>query len=1795
MFKGYNLTEILHQGTKSNIYRAIDMETSQLVIIKALANPFPKPMEIAKLRHEFQILEGLPVDGIPIVIKMERNENQYCIVSKDLGGVSLSNFFKKTVPEITAFIELACQLCRIISKLHSCKIIHKDIKPSNIIILEESGEVELIDFGLSARLLSGTQEAIGTGILEGSLPYISPEQTGRMNRPVDYRSDLYSLGVTLYEIATGHLPFTAKHPLEWVHAHLAQIPPDPRTFRPDLPEMLTHVILKLLAKSSDDRYQSAFNLLNDLEYCGNQLKKHGVITKFRLSTEDTFGIYIIPSKLYGREKQLGQLSQIMKGVVEDSKPQLILVSGYSGIGKTSLVQEARRQITIAKGNFASGKFDQLNRGIPFYGFTQVFTHLAKQILSEKEEVLMETRKKLEFALGNNIQIINQLIPLFELIIGSHPAPPPLLPEEASNRFLQTLKTFVKTLAQPNSPLIIFIDDLQWSDIASLNLLELLSTDIELQHFGLIGSYRSNEVDNAHPLMQTLQKIKLQKTFYDIELNNLQVDDICNLLSDAFKKPVQETRGLAQLLLVKTEGNPFFLTQSLSNLHEEGLIKFESSKGKWEWSQDELSNMNITDNVVDLMVLKIQKMSESGQEVLKLAACIGNEFSLRQLASICNLDVLSALKQGLELNLIFPLDDHHVLLSDTQLLLANFYSFINEGTATTDAKFKFLHDRVQQAAYSLLSLEENRNVHLTLGMYLNSSSAGAAKQKEIFIICNHLNKARALLVTDKELLLLASLNLAAGNKAVEATAYVQALEYANNGVSLLNDKVLEDDYPLWRGLYIILAQCYYLMGNIDDAEIKYALLLSNSRSRMDKLVVYRALVDMYSSSNNHPKVIETIGLALRLFSIRIPLNKATSKLIILFNIAEIKWRLRNKTSSDLVHGPRCSDDDHVKLAELLLEAGPSVYLSNQDLFAWMVLFEVRYALKLGNTPSSALGFTGFGMIMNTVFGDVSLAFKMAELGEDLNKEFGNPFPFHKLRYVKLSFISHLKIDVTTSVEEFSKIGKMALAAGDYLYLGLNYYNIICFRLTLGIPLSEILQESSIHLQHLQKLNNYFGYDLLLCRFQTILLLQGNKLLSWNHEVPDTSIEGKFQHFKKGYAFTNVMVLNIHIFQANYLLNEYENIIVEHVLKGMDYVDYINAIYFYIDYALYHSLCALKLLKIKKNHAHSRQLQSIIKSHLKAIKVRSVTAPINYYEYCQLLVALEYFSRLEIETGLRILENLLEECERRGLTHLLAICKELIGQTYQDMGHSKNANIYLKESAYDFQRWGATAKVKLMIEKFPFLELNIDYHFNEGSTVNHSDTLATESKHGLDLASLMKSAATISGEILLNKLLPSMISIVVENAGAQVGYLILEKDKKLVLSVTRDVKIDEAEFLDDIPVNESKGVAKTVVQFTFRTRDTVLLNNAENDERFKNDEYIINNSSKSILCIPILHQQNFLGMIYLENNLISHAFSEERVNVLKILSSQIAISLDNALLYRNLEDALNKQVILTEAYSRFTPKEYLRFLGHTSILDVKLGDYRNEQMTVLFADIRSYTTIAEQFTAEENFTFLSAYLEKMTEIVTMHHGMVNQLLGDGIMAFFDNADNALLASIDMQLLLHEYIVQISNKDPLHIKVGIGLHSGEVIIGIMGNAQSMDAGIVSDTVNAAARIEGLTKYFGVNILLSETVIEHLGPARREQLRFIGRVRVKGKKRYISLYECFEGDPLEMRTKKTEYLGLYHKALDAYSNKQFKQAIDFFETLTVINNEDPVLKYYINKSRQLVDKSIPENWDSIETFENS
>ena len=1772
--KDYQIAETLQSNQKALICRAVRISDGQPVILKILAGNYPSPLEIARLRREFNWFQTIRVEGVPVFESLEKEDNRHFLCMKDDGAAPLKAVFGDQPLEIADFLRFAIGACRVLANIHEHHIIHKNIKPDNLLIRLPDWQVLLIDYGFSVRVGDFAQETLAGANFEGSLPYMSPEQTGRMNRPVDNRSDLYALGITFYELLTGRLPFNATHPLEWAHAHMAQQPPDARLERPEIPETLAKMISKLMAKMAEDRYQSAYGLQKDLETCLEQWEKYQRIDRFPLGTADMQGIFRLPAKLYGREKAVKNLSDTVERVVRDGRPEMILVSGYSGIGKTVLVQEAQKQISAVNGYFITGKFDQLNRGIPYQGFRLAFNELAKQLLAETDKSLGVWRERLYEALGPNAQIVQEMAPGFQWILGEYPPPPPLPTDEAANRFLHTWRVFIKLVAGGDHPLVLFLDDLQWADNASLRLLELLLPDPELQSLCFIGAYRDNEIRPAHPLMHLVAQMQKNLPVHEIGLSPLALEDVGLLLSDTFNATPVASDGLARLLVAKTEGNPFFLTQSLKSLCEEGLIRFNKEKEAWNWDLERISAMNITDNVVELLIGNIRRLSEDAQQILKYAGCIGNEFSLRTLLWVVKPEQLPALSEAVEQGLILPLNDNYVLLADASRLEEHYRDSPVAGKPADDATFQFLHDRVQQAASSMLSEEERNAVHAKIGYNLWLHANGAERDDRIFEICNHLGQGRYFL-PEAQKAQLPALNLQAGKKALEATAYGPALNYLEAGIAALPPDAWSSVYETCLDLYTDKAQGQYLGGDAAGASDTLQYALERSRRRVDKMRILLIFVEMYTSQHLHEKAVDTIEAALKLFNIRLPRTPAALKFGLMKDAVLLRFRLRNKKAAFLENLPENTDPDYIALFALFSASAPVIYQFSQDMFAWLILAQFKICLSKGQTPFSVVSYFGYGMVMNAAFGDVECLSDYTRTAIRINEKKGNPYPPQKLWYSSLSFEAHLNEAIAPRMDELLQCYRLALEFGDPVYGGYAITTRIWNGLVLGKDLNDLYEEGAAYLKHLKQQKNINSYEMLYSRYSVLPVLMGRPAEGW---LTPESISSKLEHPLFTKNTTTVAFYYTSVYQAFSLLYP-AKMTYEYLAEGEKYESFLQPFYMYADFMLYYALAARQI--IRHDATRKKPLLKTINRHYKALKTRAGRCPANYE--CHFLLVSGVRAILNDLSGfaLQQLEKAVFSAEKREFIQIAAISNELIAEHYIGQNQRKIARLYLQESLYAWKRWGAEAKVRQLTELYPDLLLD-----QPGSAQPAGES-------NLDMATLLKSTTTISSEIVLEKLLPGMIHIVVENAGAQKGYLMLAQDKQLNISAYYEAGQAAGTLLADIPMSSSEKVPESVVNYCWRTLEPLVLDFAPADERFKNDPYITACRPKSILCTPVRHHGELKGFIYLENNLMVRAFTEERVKVMRILSAQIAVSLDNALLYKNLEEALEKQVTLTEAYSRFTPKEYLRFLGHNSILDVRLGDHRDETMTVLFSDIRSYTALAEQLTAEENFQFLSAYLKQMSGVVTRNNGMVNQLLGDGILAFFSDSGDALRAAVEMQMLLRDYTVDRPGKEPIALKVGIGLHTGTVIIGIVGDEYRMDTGIVSDTVNAASRIEGLTKFYGVNILLSETVVEQLPVQTRENLRYLGKVRVKGKRENISLYECYDGDAPEIRRRKANVLPGFNEALQQYFDRRFNEAVDGFQQLRQNDLEDPVLELFCKKAFQFAAQGVPDDWTGVESIE--
>ncbi|WP_375504868.1 AAA family ATPase [uncultured Nostoc sp.] len=881
--KDYQIIQKIYESANSSVYRAILKAENKPIILKILKENYPTPSELTRYKQEYKVTRSLNADGVIKAYNLQRYENSLVIFLEDFGGESLKLLMLKRQFTLKEFYSIAIKTTESLGAIHAANIIHKDINLSNIVYNLETEQLKIIDFGISTCLSRENQTVGNIDRLEGTLAYIAPEQTGRMNRGIDYRSDFYSLGASFYELLTNQLPFTTTDSIELVHCHIAQQPVPPHELIETLnstsqliPKGVSDIVMKLLAKAPEERYQSTWGIKADLEICRNRLESLGQIDEFCLATQDICDRFVISEKLYGREEEITQLLNTFERVSQGSI-EIILVSGYSGIGKSALVNEVHKPILRQRGYFIKGKFDQLQRDIPYAAIALAFQNLIRQLLTESEAALQTWKLELLAALNPNAQVIIDVIPELEQIIGKQQPVEQLGATEAQNRFNLFFQRFVGVFSKKEHPLVLFLDDLQWADLASLKLIELLITDSNSQYLLIIGAYRDNEVDATHPLIQTLEQIKKEGArINNISLQPLEIEYINQLISDTLNCSTEKSKSLGELVTNKTQGNPFLLTQLLQYLYKENLLSFDYQKNDWQWNIKEIERVGITDNVVELIISKISKLNEKTQKLLQLAACIGNQFNLEVLSLVnkkSQITTARELQPALEEGLILPLsNDYKIALLWNQQESSKDTSEISDifiPKILEYIPYKFLHDRVQQAAYALISEEEKKAIHLQIGRLLLKNTQINELEENIFEIVNQLNEGYELIVKQSERDNLAKLNLQAGKKAKASTAYQVALNYLEIGLKMLTQNSWDYQYELTLEIYIQTIECLYLNTNFNRVEKLSEIVLQKVKHIIHKVKVYQIIILCYYAKFQPNKAIKVAIIALAELGINIP--------------------------------------------------------------------------------------------------------------------------------------------------------------------------------------------------------------------------------------------------------------------------------------------------------------------------------------------------------------------------------------------------------------------------------------------------------------------------------------------------------------------------------------------------------------------------------------------------------------------------------------------------------------------------------------------------------------------------------------------------------------------------------------------------------------------------------------------------------------------------------------------------------------------------------------------------------------
>ncbi|MBD1846866.1 AAA family ATPase [Cyanobacteria bacterium FACHB-63] len=1475
---GYSVIGILYRGSRTLVYRAVRITDQTPVILKRLRHEAPSLEEKVQFRNQYTLVKQLEIPGIVKAIGLESCEDGDVLVMEDCGGLSLSDYLqhiKQQHQQISTaeFLSIALQLSITLGHLHNHKIVHKDIKPANILINPDAKQIRLIDFSIASQLSHQTQELQHPNQLEGTLAYLSPEQTGRMNRSIDYRSDFYSLGVTLYELLTGQVPFVGEDALEIVYSHLAKEPPEIHSLRPEVPTAIAEIVTKLMAKNAEDRYQSVKGLQADLQHCLDELQTTGTISPFEIGRLDRIAQLNIPEKLYGRNSQLQTLLAAFERARQGSC-ELVVIGGYSGVGKTALIRELFKPVTASHAHFIAGKFDQFKREVPYTWVAEAYGELIRQILGETQEQVEYWRDRFSAAVGANGRAVIDIVPELEWLIGQQPSLPEIPPVAAQKRFFQTFFAFMLTASTPEAPLIEFMDDLQWADAATISSLPEFLSRPENQHRLLILAYRDNEVDATHPLMQVLTQLESKAVrFEHITLEALSLHDVMQFVADALCCHYSTVQPLAKVLYDKTQGNPFFVTQLLKALHSENLLTFNFETNSWQWDIKQIRQCNITENVVELMVAKFQKLSVQTQTILQLAACIGNQFDLKTLSTVSQLSAfqtLQALWSAIDQEFILPLDQHY-------------RAFLDE-TGSVDLKarnpkFKFLHDRVQQAAYALIADNQKKLTHLAIARLLQQHLSEIEIEANVFELVNHWNSAIDL-VSEAERDQLVQLNRIAALRAKSSAAYQHALGYLQIAIRCLPPDCWQKNYHATLSLYEDAAQAAYLTGQFAQLEALGSRVSAHSLDLLDRVGVCELWIQacmaqnrMIDAVNFAIVVLQSLGVSIRTAPPDSTEQTAVRSTLLTLSEAEVK------ALADL---PRMRDHRYLAALRICASVEVTVYYSTPELHRFLVETAIHLSMLHGNAPESVFFYAVYGQVLCSHSDSLPLGLQFGRLAARLLNTVISK-DLHARTLVNLEgFVNPWGTALRQTIPQLLKAYQFGIGSGDLEFAALALHCYCVYAYFAGNRLDSLYSEMLLWRQKIDSLHQEA-----ILNFHQVWETSVSALIAQPNDVyrliQDQSNSSKSDQTQECYRLLNLLILS-------YGFEKYEVAIATanqlklciHGIAGM----YCVAIY-----NLYDSLATLAICS-----DHSIDSAAMLKSvafNQNQMRIWAQFAPMNFQHKYDLVEAER--SRIVGDTyaAMEQYDRSIAGAIEQGYIQEAALANELAAKFYFSLSKPKIAQAYLTEAHQQYQQWGATAKVKQLEAQYPRYFSTLDPIHS--ATITHTKSSSSTNSGFLDLATILKATEAISSELVLNQLLDRLLHIILENAGAQKGCIVLDRDGELFIEVADTDQEESAIVVEAIPLTQSQDVPLTVLQYVARTQSAIVSGDAASESIYVNDPYVLKHQPQSLLCTPITYQGKLIGLMYLENNLVKGAFTIDCLETVKILTGQAAIAIENAKLY------------------------------------------------------------------------------------------------------------------------------------------------------------------------------------------------------------------------------------------------------------------------------------------------------------
>ncbi len=1472
---GYLLEEVIFESGRTWLCRGRRQSDGLWVLIKGAASSQQSAQELAEIRHEHEITQALEIDGVLKSEELVQYENGSVLILENNNALPLRKLMDAARFDLLDSLKAAISLIGILKEVHQQGILHKMINPFNIFVDPASGNIKLTGFGLATRLPEENLTTLSPQLSGETLPYISPEQTGRMNRVLDYRSDFYSLGVTLYELFTGRVPFYSREAMEIIHAHIARQPPPPDEIEPQVPRVLSNMVMKLMAKRAEARYQSHSGLTADLLACLEQLENQGSLSDFPLGRQDVLKELQIAPGLYGREDEITALEDALERVSQGAT-EMMLISGSAGVGKTALVGEIHRSVAQKNGFFISGKFDQLRHNIPYSALIQALRGLTREIQVEDKSGMERWKSRIRAALGPNGQLVTRVIPELEQVIG----PQPLLPEmgalEARNRFTAVLLDFIGLFCEKTHPLVIFLDDLQWVDVDTLKLVERIAQDPERKPLLFLGAYRDNEVEADHRLTISCEVIKKTgQSVQIIPLKPLDPEDISQLLVHTCHCRPEDANPLAEVLVRKTGGNPFFVGQFLTVLSEKELIGYSPEKKRWTWELAAIEFLAVTDNVVDLLIDRLHRFSFETRKLLSLAACIGNTFDLE------SLELISGAGSGeIDENLLPALENGLILGFSQAPELDNPL----DGASAEGGSYKFLHDRVQQAAYALIAQKEKQTVHLQIGQTLLKQYAPGKSDALLFDIVHHLNLARGLKDKWKDRLHLAELNLEAGRQARAASAFEQALEYFTLGLDLLGAAAWKWHYPLALSLHEAATEMSSLCGRFELMEKLAGAVKDNAREDPDLANVYRCRIQAYTTRGKLKKalemgeeILEKLGCQLS----RLSLDQWQQTLV------QIKSSLVGKSVEDVMRfepltQPHAEFLVHI-LSEIHMAYGLAGITLDDGLWHPITLKRISLLLNHFHPQYSPEFYSGLGGIYCEFMQDFEFGYELGRLSIQLMEALDLKEINCRVSGVFNRVIRFYREPLSASLDPLLEAHKMGIETGDFYNAGNNAVIRCQLAFMCGKELNWLKGELSTLKLALKKIDYIIGspHAEMLMKTITILMEEPASLSSGIMDQYDRGRGAEYNYYEQSNFNYQKLVLQT-LFEEYEAAREtaFEMIILMKTYKHALIDPLANC---------YLSLALLAVCD-QGSEGEKKEILNQVDDNQDTLEKLARCAPPNYLHKYHLVEA----ERLRVlegqsDTIMHHYDQAIALARESEFIHEEALANELAARYLLNQGQNDAAQTYLRSAMEQYEAWGTKRKVAHLKSRYPGLIAD-----------DRAEGAASPSAN-LDLTTMLKASEAISSTLELEPLLEILLGILMENAGAQTAALILETEGRSLIAARGSAEQVECFLPLSLPVEKAESLSLSVISWVKQTREHLVLDNASQEERFVGDDYIKKERPKSILCAPIHHKSALSGIIYLENNLVEGAFTSRRLEVIKHLTSQVAISLENARLYDNMKRA------------------------------------------------------------------------------------------------------------------------------------------------------------------------------------------------------------------------------------------------------------------------------------------------------